>query len=147
MSRAAAIARGHLVAEQGYMVAYADGASRGNPGPAAFGVFLPAEDFRYGEVLPFAATNNVAEYHGAIRALKFCRERGARAVEIRLDSLLVVKQARGEYRVKHPDLLPLYEELKREMEYFDQLKFVHVYRELNTEADRAADDALDLMTQ
>lgn len=127
-------------------VAYSDGAARGNPGAAAVGirvlsadgVELVAEGWTIGR-----ATNNVAEYRGALAALEKARNLGITELELRLDSELVVKQLNGEYRVKNAELAALKAEVDRLTSEFHDLRFVHVPRERNAEADRLANEALD----
>src|SRR5438045_5960697 len=89
-----------------------DGGSRGNPGPAGIGVVLRAADntplITLGRFIG-RATNNVAEYRALVAALEEAQKLGARRIMVRGDSELVIKQMRGEYRVKHPDLRPLFE--------------------------------------
>jgi hypothetical protein len=98
---------------EGWAVVYSDGASRGNPGPAAIGVHLLAPDgtdlAAEGAVIG-RCTNNVAEYRGLIRALELAKHHKVEMLEVRMDSELVVKQLKGEYRVKQPEL----QELKAE---------------------------------
>jgi ribonuclease HI len=123
-----------------------DGASRGNPGEAAFGVQV--SDERGAELAALAgylgrATNNVAEYQALLHALRHARERGARRVVIFSDSELVVRQVDGRYRVKHPDIVPLHREAMALLGSFEQARVVHVPREQNREADRLANRALD----
>jgi ribonuclease HI len=89
------------------------------------------------------ATNNVAEYHGLLEALKLAHARGATRVEIRADSQLIVRQILGRYRVKHPNLKPLYAESRRLVEGFREFRILHVPREENREADRLVNQALD----
>lgn len=124
---------------------YTDGASRGNPGPAAI-----AFTVRGNGVAPVdfceaigTATNNVAEYTAMIRALDEVAKRGARRVVLHSDSELMVRQMKGEYRVKHPDILPLYEDARALANSFESIRFVHVPRSLNAEADRLCNMALD----
>jgi len=123
-----------------------DGGSRGNPGPAAWGVALLDEAGAVLEghagVLP-RATNNVAEYHGLLAALRLAVERGASEVLIRADSELIVRQIEGRYRVRHPDLKPLWAEAMRMIATFSSFRIVHVRREQNREADRLVNAALD----
>ena len=127
-------------------VAYSDGASRGNPGPAAYGILivaadgteLAAEGARIGR-----ATNNVAEYQGAIAVLEKAQEIGITEIELRLDSELVVKQLTGEYRVRHPALAPLKERVDELAGGFARFRVRHVRREKNSETDRLANEALD----
>ena len=123
-----------------------DGGSRGNPGPAAWGVVVLDENGSciegHAGVLS-RATNNVAEYHGLLEALKLARLRGASEVEILADSELVVRQIRGEYRVRHADLKPLCAEARRTIDTFDRFRITHVRREQNKEADRLVNQALN----
>ncbi|MFH0965212.1 MAG: ribonuclease HI family protein [Planctomycetota bacterium] len=115
-----------------------DGASRGNPGPSAAGVVVSAEDgavlCRRGVRLA-AGTNNVAEYKGLLFGLEECRRLGARRVEVRSDSELVVRQMRGEYRVRDPKLRSLYEKARELARAFDDVTFLAVSREDNAQAD------------
>jgi ribonuclease HI len=127
-------------------VVYSDGASRGNPGPASLGavVYDPAgvERRRVSEAIG-RTTNNVAEYRGLLAGLEAALELGARRVEVRMDSELVVKQATGTYRVRNPGLLPLHERLGELRRRFEHVAFRHVPRELNRVADSLANQALD----
>jgi probable phosphoglycerate mutase len=132
------------------ITAYTDGGSRGNPGPAGYGVRIESEDGSlvtelYG-ALP-SATNNVAEYRGLIAALTWALEHGESQLVIRSDSELLVKQMRGEYRVKHPGLQPLYNEARALVARLARVRFEHVRRELNKEADRLANLAMDQATE
>ncbi|HEY3884161.1 MAG TPA: reverse transcriptase-like protein, partial [Vicinamibacterales bacterium] len=93
------------------ITAYIDGGARGNPGPAGYGVRI--EDGDGATVAEYhgaigVATNNVAEYNGLLAALRWAKEHGENAVHIRSDSLLLVEQMRGRYKVKHPGLQPLH---------------------------------------
>ncbi len=128
------------------LVIHTDGASRGNPGPAAIGVVITEPSGRvlveFGEALK-TATNNVAEYTAVIRALERALELGARRVDCRLDSQLVVRQLNGSYRVKHAEMLPLYRRVLELVQRFEHVSFTHVPREENAEADRLANLALD----
>ncbi len=128
------------------VVVHTDGASRGNPGPAAIGVVIAEPSGRvlleFGEALA-PTTNNVAEYTAVIRALERALELGARRVQVQMDSQLVVRQLNGSYRVKHADMLPLYRRVLELIQRFDEVTFAHVPREQNTEADRLANAALD----
>jgi ribonuclease HI len=126
-------------------VANVDGGSRGNPGPAGYGVRIEREDGTIVELkraLPLA-TNNVAEYNGLLAALRWATEQGVTALHVRADSELLVKQMRGEYRVKNPGLQPLYEEARSLVKQIGRVKFEHVRRELNKDADRLANEAMD----
>jgi probable phosphoglycerate mutase len=115
-----------------------DGGSRGNPGPAGYGVHIELDDGRVEELKGAIgiATNNVAEYSGLIAALTWASQRGA-------DSDLLVKQMRGEYRVKHPGLQPLFARAQALTRQIGHVTFEHVRRELNTDADRLANEAMD----
>jgi ribonuclease HI len=123
-----------------------DGGSRGNPGPAGIGVVLRAADgtalVTLGRFIG-RATNNVAEYRALITALEQARQVGARKIQIRGDSELVIKQMRGEYRVKHPDLQPLYQEAQDLVRQFELLSIEHNYRHKNALADKLANLAMD----
>lgn len=123
-----------------------DGGSRGNPGPAAWGVAVLGEDDTYLEGRAGTlgnATNNAAEYAGLLAALALAAERGAGDVEIRADSELIVRQVQGRYKVRHPDLIPLHAEVMRRVRAFPSFRIVHVPRERNKHADRLVNLALD----
>ena len=123
-----------------------DGGSRGNPGPASYGVVI--RDPR-GQVVAKLkkyigrSTNNVAEYYGLIAALDYAQQHSIRALRIESDSELLVRQMRGQYKVKSPELRPLYERARKMVQTFDTFKIDHVYREQNAEADALANEALD----
>ena len=123
-----------------------DGGSRGNPGPAAYGIVI--RDAR-GEVVVRLKkyigrnTNNVAEYYGLIAALDYAQSRGIRALRIESDSELLVKQMRGQYKVKSADLRPLFERARKIAQGLEFFRIDHVYREQNHEADALANQALD----
>ena len=128
------------------LIAFSDGASRGNPGKAACAVIL--FDEKNEELLrrskPLGVTtNNVAEYEGVLLALDLARTLGASDVEVRLDSELVVRQLNGQYKVKHPTLKPLFERTRGMMAEFDSVAVSHVPRDENTLADELANDELD----
>ena len=123
-----------------------DGGSRGNPGPAAYGYVLEAEDGTVldarGEAIG-TATNNVAEYSGLIAGLASALERGVEEVEVISDSELLVKQMRGEYKIKNEALRSLADEAKRWARRLDRVDYVHVRRAHNELADRLVNEALD----
>ena len=130
------------------LVMYTDGGSRGNPGPSALGVFLKTLDVRYGEYLG-RATNNEAEYRAILSGMRKTRTMigDVRAkntqLECRMDSELAMRQLTGRYRVKHPNLRKFFDEIQREGMLFGGVRFVHVPREENKEADREVNRALD----
>lgn len=126
---------------------FADGGSRGNPGPAAgAAVLLDPNGVTIEEVHEYLgiATNNVAEWTGLLLGLQAARERGIRRLAVRLDSELVVKQLRGEYRVKNAGLLPLYQRARALVRGFEVIDIKHVPRKQNAVADRLVNLALDL---
>jgi len=126
---------------------YIDGGARGNPGPAGYGVRVEDFDGNLIEELyaPLGiATNNVAEYNGLLAALKWAVDHGHRDVHIRSDSELLVKQMRGEYKVKHEGLRPLVARARLLLMELGDVRFEHVRREMNKEADRLSNLAMDL---
>lgn len=128
------------------MTIFADGGSRGNPGPAASGAVLFDEGGAVvGEVGTFLgiATNNVAEWTGLITGLEAAIELGAQDVAIRLDSELVVKQLSGAYRVKHEGLIPLHARAKTLLRRFASADIRHVPRAQNKAADALVNQVLD----
>jgi len=128
------------------LTAYIDGGSRGNPGPAGYGVRVEDEHGRPVAELSRAlgaATNNVAEYHALVAALTWAAGHGCRSLRIKSDSELLVRQMRGEYRVRNAGLQPLYLEARRLVAELDRVRFEHIRRELNTEADALANRAMD----
>jgi ribonuclease HI len=129
----------------GSAVANIDGGSRGNPGPAGYGVRIEKDDGTVVELKQSlgTCTNNVAEYSGLLAALKWAVAHGVAALHIRSDSELLVKQMNGEYRVKNPGLQPLYEEARTLVRHVGRVKFEHVRREFNKDADRLANEAMD----
>jgi ribonuclease HI len=127
------------------LVIYFDGASRGNPGPASYGVWSPSGLSRSAAI--GRATNNVAEWQGFLAALDLALAEGARDVEIRADSELVLKQFSGEYRMKAPHLADFLAEARKKAHALPGLRVVHVPREMNHEADALANRALDEAAQ
>ena len=123
-----------------------DGGSRGNPGPASYGVVIRNPK---GEVVARLKkyigrmTNNVAEYYGLIAALDYAQSNHIRTLRVESDSELLVKQMRGQYKVKSEDLKPLFERAKKMSQSFASFRIDHVYREQNAEADALANEALD----
>jgi ribonuclease H / adenosylcobalamin/alpha-ribazole phosphatase len=123
-----------------------DGGARGNPGPAAFAYVLEADDgtvlAAHGETMG-VATNNVAEYSALIAGLEKARELGLRDVEVVSDSELMVKQMRGEYRVKNEALRELSLQAARLAREIGSVRYTAVRREHNELADRLVNEALD----
>jgi ribonuclease HI len=125
---------------------YTDGGSRGNPGPAAYGVVL--YDSAGGELARRAArigraTNNVAEYQGLLAGLQLARALGVRRLEVRLDAELLVKQLNGVYRTKNKNLAELKRRVEETARTFTRVSYRHVPREQNRLADALANAALD----
>lgn len=128
------------------MIVHCDGAARGNPGPAGIGAQVTDD---HGRVLAEVsegigiATNNQAEYRAAIAGLKRAHELGATDLTVRSDSRLLVEQLSGRYRVKNPTLQRLHKEAREAASRFRRVRFEHVPREENTEADRLANEGVD----
>ncbi len=126
-------------------IIYTDGGSRGNPGPAAYAYVIkrPGEADIEEKCYLGSTTNNIAEYTGLVKALEHALELGATVVIVNSDSELMVKQMRGEYRVKNPGLQELYRQAVELRKRFDSVTIKHVYREQNTQADALCNEALD----
>ena len=125
---------------------YTDGGSRGNPGPAAYGCALYDDAGKLVDIDAAylgRATNNQAEYNGIIAGLKLAQKSGVKNIICYMDSELIVKQVKGEYKVRNANMKPLYEKLMRIVEKFDSFAFSHVYREKNKVADKLANLILD----
>jgi ribonuclease HI len=128
------------------LVVNVDGGARGNPGPAAIGAVVQDAD---GEVLEERgerigkATNNVAEYRALLLGIERATELGANELELVGDSELIVRQVKGEYKVKDATLRELHAEVKRALRPFEHWSIRHVRREQNTEADHLVNAALD----
>jgi ribonuclease HI len=123
-----------------------DGASRGNPGPAAIGVAI--EDAEGREIASHSeaigtTTNNVAEYRAVVQGLTMLAGLGASRAEFLLDSELVVRQLNGQYRVKDPKMAVLYAQVRRLAARLGQITFRHIPRHENQRADQLANEALD----
>jgi ribonuclease HI len=128
------------------IVAYIDGGARGNPGPAGFGVRIERSDGTLVEEFCESigtATNNVAEYRALIAALEWAKKHGHRQLHVRSDSLLLVQQMLGRFKVKHPGLQPLYGKARLLGHEIGRVTFEHVGRALNEHADRLANAAMD----
>ncbi len=129
---------------------FCDGGARGNPGPAAIGAVVldpatapPARLATVSERIGIA-TNNVAEYRALLAGLEAARDFPARAVSVRADSQLLIRQLEGRYRVKQAHLRPLYEEARALLAAYDEVDLAHVPREDNAVADALVNAALDL---
>jgi probable phosphoglycerate mutase len=128
------------------LTAYIDGGARGNPGPAGYGVRIEGPDGSLVAELHGGlgiATNNIAEYNGLLAALRYAADGGHRRVRIRADSELLVRQMRGEYRVKNAGLKPLFLEACALIRRIGDVTFEHVRREFNKEADRLSNVGMD----
>lgn len=129
-----------------HLIINVDGASRGNPGESGAGVVIRDEK---GNVIEKTckyigiATNNIAEYNALILALETAKQIGAKEVKIYSDSELMVKQIKGEYRVKNEGLKPLYQNVMSLLKDFKAYGIIHIEREKNTEADKLANQAID----
>jgi len=129
------------------LLIHTDGAARGNPGPAGLGAVL--RDAASGQIIAELArylgeqTNNVAEWTAVEDALEEALRRGARQVDLRTDSQLVARQISGRYRVKHANLKPIHARVMALLAQFDSYTVGHVPRELNTDADRLSNVAID----
>ncbi len=127
-------------------VIYVDGASRGNPGHASYGYAILDSEGRVihsGSGYIGVNTNNVAEYTALQEALRFALKQGIASVEVRADSELMVRQIKGEYKVRAPHLMPIYEECRSLLRKLQVQGIEHVPREQNRIADRLANEALD----
>ncbi len=128
------------------LIAYIDGASRGNPGPASYGVVIQDSQGKTLEELSEylgEATNNVAEYSALVAALEYASSRQCRKLKIFCDSELVARQMQGRYRVQSPGLKPLFDRARSLAARIAQFTIQNVPRERNREADRLANQALD----
>lgn len=136
----------HSAPPAGVHIANIDGASRGNPGPAAYAVVMRGPDGK--KVAEIAKrigreTNNVAEYYALLAALDYAAANAIRALRVRSDSELLVRQMQGRYRVKSPELQPLFERARKLVRGLDYFVVEHVPREQNSDADALANLALD----
>ncbi len=131
------------------VVVFSDGGSRGNPGPSAIGAVVLDPSVDPPKVLATVSecigitTNNVAEYEALIGGLRAAAPFRARTVRVRADSLLMIKQLLGEYRVRQPHLKPLYEQARELLRGYQEVDLGHVPRAENTEADALVNEALD----
>lgn len=129
---------------------YTDGGSRNNPGPSASGIIIKDETgkilARYGEYLGIQ-TNNYAEYMATISALKKAKTLGATEIELVVDSKLVCEQLNRNWKVKHPNIQPLFEKAWNAMQEFKKVKIKHTLRDRNKEADTEVNKILDAQQQ
>jgi ribonuclease HI len=131
------------------LLIHTDGAARGNPGPAGAGAVLRDPDGRILAEIAHGlgrATNNVAEWTAVLLALEEARRLGATHVDLRMDSQLVARQISGAYRVKHPDLQPIHRSVMTLLRALDGYTVGHIPRELNKDADRLSNVAIDAPT-
>ena len=126
--------------------AWIDGAARGNPGPASYGVLVEGPDGEPAAELKGClgtATNNVAEYQALLALLEWAADNEVRRLHVHTDSQLLCEQIRGNWKVRHPGLRGLYMEARSLIGALDSFRIDHVRRENNKEADRLANEALD----
>lgn len=132
--------------DQAHLVAYIDGGSRGNPGPAGYGVSIEDEAGRpVAELSEYLGrqTNNYAEYSGLLAALSYAIKFGFKALKVVSDSELMVKQINGEYKVNNPALKELHAQAMKKIDQLEYFEMRHVLREKNRDADRLANLAMD----
>jgi ribonuclease HI len=125
---------------------YSDGACRGNPGPSGIGaVILNDKGKVVHEISKYigVVTNNVAEYEALLEALDYCVKKKLSPVEILADSQLMIRQLSGQYKVKHPNMIPLHQKAKEYMVHLKVVGFTHVLREFNKRADELANAGID----
>ncbi len=124
---------------------YSDGGARGNPGPAGCGFVLFDEERLVGFDAKYlgVSTNNQAEYQGLILGLKFAIKNNFKSLNCFLDSELIVKQLNGLYKVKNENIKPFFDDVTSLIKYFEEIKFVHIERSLNSFADKLANIAMD----
>lgn len=132
------------------ILVFIDGGARGNPGPAGYGVHIERLDGSLVEEFSNAigiATNNVAEYRGLLAALEWAKDHRYEIVRVRSDSLLLVQQMLGNYKVRNAGLLPLHAAARELARKIGRVTFEHVRREANRDADRLANEAMDRAAQ
>jgi len=126
--------------------AHVDGGARGNPGPAGYGVAIQdASGHPIAELSEYLGhrTNNYAEYQGLLAALRYATEHQIKALKVISDSELMVRQMKGIYKVRHPDLRKLYDEAQQLVRRLEHFEISHALREQNKTADRLANQAMD----
>ena len=129
-----------------YLIAHIDGGARSNPGPAGYGVAIRDSAGKpIAELSEYLGhkTNNYAEYSGLLGALDYCLLHEERALKVISDSELMVRQINGIYKVKSPELKPLYDEARKRINRLEWFRAEHVLREKNKDADRLANEAMD----
>lgn len=132
------------------LIIYTDGGARGNPGPAGIGVVFRDEANKIiagHKKYIGKQTNNFAEYQALILALQEAQKIGAKELLINMDSELVVRQMQGRYKIKEPSLKLLAQEVLKLSNYFSNIKYCHVPREQNKEADLLVNEAIDSVIQ
>lgn len=137
---------GKEISSHNSVTAFIDGGARGNPGPAGYGVIIKdAAGKKLDEVSQFLGhrTNNFAEYSGLLAALEYALQHGHAALKIVSDSELLVKQIRGIYKVRSPELRVLYDQARIMIRKLQWFQIEHVRREMNREADQLANAAMD----
>lgn len=134
----------------GTITVFSDGGSRGNPGPSAAGFVIVTPDKKVvaegGEFLGIT-TNNQAEYHGVRLGLEKAKELGYKKLDFKVDSMLIVNQMNGQYKIKNRELWPIHERIRELVKDFDRVSFSHVPREFNTLADGVVNKTLDRQKQ
>jgi ribonuclease HI len=128
------------------ITAHFDGGARSNPGPAGYGVYIVDDGGNVLAELSGAlgiATNNIAEYNGLLAALQWAIDHNVDAITIKGDSLLIIEQMRGNYKVKHEGLKPLHMKARMLVMQIGNVKFEHVPREKNKDADRLSNVGMD----
>src|SRR3990167_966243 len=127
-------------------ILFFDGACRGNPGPMAIGVVLMKNGKKLGELSKRigTGTNNIAEWRALIEGLKLAMAHGCKQLQVCGDSQLVIKQIKGQYRVKSDNLIPLFNETKKLCDNFKEIDFKWINREDNARTDTLSNDALDI---
>jgi len=128
------------------ITAYFDGGARSNPGPAGYGVYIVDDDGTVQAELAGSlgiATNNIAEYNGLIAALQWAVDHNLDAITIKGDSLLIIEQMRGNYKVKNEGLKPLHMRARMLVMQIGNVRFEHVPREMNKDADRLSNVGMD----
>jgi ribonuclease HI len=128
------------------VILFTDGASRGNPGPASAGaVILTKTGDTVMEISKSLGTqtNNYAEYMALLEGLVACAEGGAKKVTVKADSQFMIRQMKGEYKVKAPGIIPLHQKCQKVARLFEKVEYFHIPREENSHADRLANEALD----